>query len=152
MSMSACSSAGLSSTSRSSSSWANRALTPLSSRSARSRSSCSVAKTTVVESLNEGLIVLGLDGRILSANASVQRILGRTEEEMRGESARAVADRGADGGSRGDAHSDRRRSSQGARPDQLTRTVTNMTMVSAANPRTTRASSRQLQGQDIGDN
>ena len=36
----------------------------------------------VVESLNEGLIVLGLDGRILSANASVQRILGRTEEEM----------------------------------------------------------------------
>ena len=36
----------------------------------------------VVESLNEGLIVLGLDGRIVSANASVQRILGRTEEEM----------------------------------------------------------------------
>ena len=32
----------------------------------------------VVESLSEGLIVLGLDGRILSANASAQRILGRT--------------------------------------------------------------------------
>ena len=36
----------------------------------------------VVESLSEGLIVLGLDGRIVSANASVQRILGRSEEEM----------------------------------------------------------------------
>ena len=36
----------------------------------------------VVESLSEGLIVLGLDGRILSANASAQRILGRSEAEM----------------------------------------------------------------------
>ena len=31
----------------------------------------------VVESLSEGLVVLGLDGRVVSANASAQRILGR---------------------------------------------------------------------------
>ncbi|MDX6526279.1 MAG: hypothetical protein QOI43_1790, partial [Gaiellales bacterium] len=36
----------------------------------------------VVESLSEGLIVLGLDGRIVSANASALRILGRTEAEL----------------------------------------------------------------------
>jgi diguanylate cyclase (GGDEF)-like protein/PAS domain S-box-containing protein len=36
----------------------------------------------VVESLFEGLIVLGLDGRIVTANASAQRILGRTEAEL----------------------------------------------------------------------
>jgi diguanylate cyclase (GGDEF)-like protein/PAS domain S-box-containing protein len=39
----------------------------------------------VVESLSEGLIVLGLDGRILSANASAQRILGRTGDELIGQ-------------------------------------------------------------------
>jgi diguanylate cyclase (GGDEF)-like protein/PAS domain S-box-containing protein len=36
----------------------------------------------VVESLSEGLIVLGLDGRIISANASAQRILGRSSSEL----------------------------------------------------------------------
>jgi diguanylate cyclase (GGDEF)-like protein/PAS domain S-box-containing protein len=36
----------------------------------------------VVESLSEGLIVMGLDGRAVSANASAQRILGRSEHEL----------------------------------------------------------------------
>ena len=36
----------------------------------------------VVEALSEGLIVLGLDGRILSANASAQRILARSSSEL----------------------------------------------------------------------
>jgi diguanylate cyclase (GGDEF)-like protein/PAS domain S-box-containing protein len=36
----------------------------------------------VVESLSEGLIVLGLNGRMVSANASARRILGCTEAEL----------------------------------------------------------------------
>jgi diguanylate cyclase (GGDEF)-like protein/PAS domain S-box-containing protein len=36
----------------------------------------------VVESLSEGLIVLGRDGRIVSANASAQRILGRSASQL----------------------------------------------------------------------
>lgn len=36
----------------------------------------------VVESLSEGLIVLGLDARVISANASAQRILGRSGRDL----------------------------------------------------------------------
>jgi diguanylate cyclase (GGDEF)-like protein/PAS domain S-box-containing protein len=43
----------------------------------------------VVESLSEGLVVFAMTGRIVSANASAQRILGRTEAEMLGSDADA---------------------------------------------------------------
>jgi diguanylate cyclase (GGDEF)-like protein/PAS domain S-box-containing protein len=41
----------------------------------------------VVESLFEGLIVLALDGRVVSANASAQRILGRAGADLIGQQA-----------------------------------------------------------------
>jgi diguanylate cyclase (GGDEF)-like protein/PAS domain S-box-containing protein len=41
----------------------------------------------VVESLFEGLVVLGLDGRVVSANSSARRILGRSDGELIGHEA-----------------------------------------------------------------
>ena len=41
----------------------------------------------VVESLSEGLVVLGLDGRVVAANASAQRIIGRSGDDLVGRQA-----------------------------------------------------------------